>query len=178
MARQGYHTHAYNSNNAYNLSGFEAQRAPVRVPQPQQRKPKLEVVEHRPRSREQLAREERIGYAKALKLTAVSAVLILLMGMVIYSGVQKNILTHEITSTKRQLEIAESEYVRLSMTLNSMVSVDNIEAYATQKLGMVKAQNSQITFVDVAGAKQAQDQPDSQSDDQAQDAQPDGTAEE
>ena len=59
-------------------------------------------------------------------------------------------LDAEITQMKNELSIAEGETVRLNAELNSMVDTEKVLEYAETKLGMVKAESYQITYIDLS----------------------------
>lgn len=145
-------TYGFDANAAYDLSRFQATHsaAPAKKAQPRIL-PKLELVDQPvAKSKNQLRREERQGLMKSMKVILISALLFGLLGTMIYGETQKNQLTREISKTQTQLNVAKSESTRLNMMLNSIVSLDNIEQYATEKLGMVKAQNQQISYINIA----------------------------
>ena len=56
----------------------------------------------------------------------------------------------ELADQKAALQTAQSENVRLQMKFNSIMSIDNIDEYAQTKLGMVKRENYQIRYFDLA----------------------------
>ena len=74
-------------------------------------------------------------------------------------------LDSEIASLEKEISIAEGETVRLNAELNSMVDTEKVIEYAETKLGMVKAESYQITYIDlsqgdefvVAGDKEVKD---------------------
>lgn len=61
-----------------------------------------------------------------------------------------NVLERQIANVESQLSIAESENVRLNAELSSKISTDKIEDYAENVLGMVKAENYQISYIDLS----------------------------
>ena len=71
-------------------------------------------------------------------------------------------LDSQIASLQNDVSIAEGETVRLNAELNSMVDTEKVIEYAETKLGMVKAESYQITYINlsqgdefvVAGEKQ------------------------
>lgn len=142
----------FDANAAYDLSHFDASRsntAPQKEVQPR-KVPKLELVDQPvTKTYNQLRREERQGLIKAMKVMVVSMLLFGLLGTVIYGETQKNQITREISKAQTQLNAAKSDNTRLSMALNSIVSLDNIEQYATEKLGMVKIPNQQISYINL-----------------------------
>jgi hypothetical protein len=71
-------------------------------------------------------------------------------------------LDSQIANLQNDVSIAEGETVRLNAELNSMVDTEKVIEYAETKLGMVKAESYQITYINlsqgdefvVAGEKQ------------------------
>ena len=59
-------------------------------------------------------------------------------------------LDAEIVAMQNKISIAESENVRLNAELNSMIDTQKTIEYAETKLGMVKAENYQITYIDLS----------------------------
>ncbi len=59
-------------------------------------------------------------------------------------------LSNEITAIENEIDIVEGENVRLNAELSSMISSDKIESYAENVLGMVKAENYQISYIDLS----------------------------
>ena len=59
-------------------------------------------------------------------------------------------LNQQIAAQTNALADAQSENTRLSAQLDAKVSLRNVEEYATQALGMVSIDKSQITYVDLS----------------------------
>ncbi len=59
-------------------------------------------------------------------------------------------LSNEIASIESEIDIVEGENVRLNAELSSLISSDKIENYAENVLGMVKAENYQISYIDLS----------------------------
>ncbi len=59
-------------------------------------------------------------------------------------------LDSQIASLEKDISIAEGETVRLNAELNSMVDTEKVIEYAETKLGMVKAESYQITYIDLS----------------------------
>lgn len=63
---------------------------------------------------------------------------------------QCNELDKQISAVQSNIEIAESEAVRLNAQLSSKISSDEIEDYVENVLGMVKAESYQISYIDLS----------------------------
>lgn len=151
----------FDANAAYNLSAFEVQR-PSLYPEeePLYRKPDLKVADERQKkSKSELRAEEVKGYKVSAKVVAVAVILFAMLAAVLYGESTKNQITHEINSINKQLNVAKSESTRLNMELNALVSIDQIEQYATEKLGMVKMNKYQIEYVNTAKPDQVKEDP-------------------
>ena len=59
-------------------------------------------------------------------------------------------LSNEITAIQNEIDIVEGENVRLNAELSSKISSDKVENYAENVLGMVKAENYQISYIDLS----------------------------
>ena len=59
-------------------------------------------------------------------------------------------LDAQIAEMKNEVSIAEGETVRLNAELNSMIDTEKVIEYAETKLGMVKAESYQITYIDLS----------------------------
>ena len=139
----------YNGSTAYDLTLFETKKANAQ-PKPQSQKRQPHVVKPKKKTQQQLRAEARLSIRQSIKILAISGILLTVVGFMIYGRVQLTELSHEYTTVQKQLTIAQSEKTRLSMQLNSMVSLDKVEDYASKNLGMVKQQRSQVEYVDLS----------------------------
>lgn len=85
---------------------------------------------------------------KQLILTCVAGCLCFLGLLVMESKI--NALDKQIASVESKIDIQEGEAVRLNAELSSKISSDKIESYAENVLGMVKAENYQISYIDLS----------------------------
>ncbi len=136
-----------NSNTRNRNSGNAAKirQMPQSAPASQSR-PKLVR-----KTRSQLKAETRRANRRAFKALSVAAVLLCFVGMVIYSRVQLDEISRDITQTQKELSVLESENTRLEMKLNSMVSLNKVDDYAQNVLGMVKQEGYQVEYLDLEG---------------------------
>ncbi len=119
----------------------QPQRAPRRQVQPR-------VVQ---KSRAEIRAEERRARAKAFKIVTVCSLLFVLIGFQIYSQVKVDEIDRKIANVNSQIEIVESENTRLNMQLDSRISLDKVDDYAQNVLGMVKVENYQVSYIDLSG---------------------------
>lgn len=87
---------------------------------------------------------------KAASPTKVLLFLMVIIGLafsVMYSRAQLTELTTKVNAATNELEVLESETVRLKAELESRVSLKNVEEYATTELGLEKLDPSQIEYI-------------------------------
>ena len=93
-----------------------------------------------------------------LKLTVgflFSAVVVAVVGMIIYSQFQLTELNQKISEAQETLENSQSEYTQMQMNVDAKYTTSIIEEYAQDKLGMTKANSSQKEFVDLSSGDKA-----------------------
>ena len=137
------------SNNAYDISVFEDENL-----ENQDLHKKNKVVKIPKKKIEQAKRRKR----NPLKLTVsflFSAVVVAVVGMIIYSQVQLTELNQKISEAQETLENSQSEYTQMQMNVDAKYTTSIIEEYAQDKLGMPKANSSQKEFVDLSSGDKA-----------------------
>ncbi|OQA47034.1 MAG: Cell division protein FtsL [Firmicutes bacterium ADurb.Bin300] len=72
------------------------------------------------------------------------------IALMLLSRAQSDELSRKITKLENDIKIAQSENVRLNTAMNSLISADKVETYAEEVLGMVRAENYQITYIDMS----------------------------
>ena len=88
-----------------------------------------------------------VSVKKALCFVAVCVSLVVTL---LVMNTRCDTLMNEIATVESQIEIAKGENVRLNAELSSIISTDKIENYAENVLGMVKAENYQISYIDLS----------------------------
>ena len=137
------------SNNASDISVFEDENL-----ENQDLHKKNKVVKIPKKKIEQAKRRKR----NPLKLTVgflFSAVVVAVVGMIIYSQVQLTELNQKISEAQETLENSQSEYTQMQMNVDAKYTTSIIEEYAQDKLGMTKANSSQKEFVDLSSGDKA-----------------------
>ena len=114
---------------AYDLSTFENR----------QPRPKLRVAKN-PKAK------RRFDLA-GLKIIATAAIIFSLAWGVLYSRAQLTELTTQVSAVESDLSDAKSEYDYLNLQLESKTDLDTVENYALTKLGLVKMDPSQVTYL-------------------------------
>ncbi|MCM1286199.1 MAG: hypothetical protein NC213_07570 [Acetobacter sp.] len=136
----------------FNVSRSSA--APKYVPETE---PGATILPHQTgkrKSRKQILQEQRETRKRAAAIVLTSVLVIAMMMGAIGTLSKKNQLIREISSIKSDLTISQSENVRLNSQLNSLVSMNMIDKYAVENLGMSKVTNSQIRYIDVSQYKE------------------------
>ena len=85
--------------------------------------------------------------AVAIKWTALALAVALALSAVMFCNVRLTKLNDEISRAQTQLTAAQGEEVRLNMQLESRSTLSSVEAYAEQKLGLVKSTENQVTYI-------------------------------
>lgn len=140
----------YLGNEAYDITIFEPRERMVKAPTPKQQinqKPKL--IKHK-KTKSEIKSEMRLNIKNSTKVFIVSAICFVFISSLIYSRVNLDELTRDISSLQAEIEIEQSETIRLKMALNSKVSVERIEDYAENVLGMVKLEAYHADYIDLS----------------------------
>lgn len=132
---------AYNQNAARKL-------APKPEASP---KPPMRLVERKKKTVAQARREMKIGARQAAKILAVSVFLLSMFAVLLYGRLRVDELTREVDAAAVQLQEAQDEYTRLNMQLDSEFSLERVETYAQDVLGMTKVEGYQIEHIDLSG---------------------------
>lgn len=143
-------------NMSYNIEFFEP-AAPSRqstAPKVKQntQKPNLKIVKPPRISAAQIKAQTLAANKRAFRILAVASVCLFFLGLVIYSTLELDEINREIASIDKSMNIAQSEAVRLNMELDSIISIDKVEDYAANTLGMVKVQDYQVVYVDLSSS--------------------------
>ncbi len=144
----------YNTN-SYNFDRFEprvvtnSSAAPKIQKQPQN-KPQLKLLEKPRKTAQQIKEETSASTRKLVKISIIAIVFLLFMSAMIYSRVQLDEVNREISSVENKIELAQSDQIRLNNELNAMVSINNVEDFAANQLGMIKIQDYQVVYVDLS----------------------------
>jgi hypothetical protein len=107
------------------------------------------VVVKKAKTKQKLRTEQRLSMRAAWKAMAVAVILFAIIGGNVYGKVVLNERVHQLETIQTQIDVAESENIRLNNELNGSVSLSEVEKVATSKYHMVKKESSQVTYVDV-----------------------------
>lgn len=146
----------YNRYESYKFEYFEPKTvstssAAPKIKEEPKKAPQLKLVQQPKPTRAQIQNEARQSAMQARKILAVACAVIIFMAMVIYSRVQLDEINREIQQVESAMKIAQSDTVRLNNSLSSVISINKVEDYALNVLGMVKVQDYQVVYVDLSG---------------------------
>ena len=121
--------------------------APQHVPaRPSKHTAVPHLVPDTKKSRAERVQSAKRNTARTLRIVAVSMLMLIMLSMLIFERANLIKLNLRKAAAEEALHTAQSETVRLEAQFNGMVSVENVEQYAKEKLGMVKRQGRQVQF--------------------------------
>ena len=146
----------YNRYESYKFEYFEPKTvstssAAPKIKEEPKKAPQLKLVQQPKPTRAQIQNEARQSAMQARKILAVACAVIIFMAMVIYSRVQLDEINREIQQVESAMKIAQSDTVRLNNSLSSVISINKVEDYALNVLGMVIVQDYQVVYVVLSG---------------------------
>lgn len=160
------------SSDAYDLRLFESGAAPKRAPARSPKPPKPKIVRRPALTEAQLRIQQKAAFRQTLKVLFLSALVMLLFAVRLYGNVRLDEVNHQYAALQDEWGIVSSENTRLQMELQSKVSLERVDEYATNVLGMVKQGSYQIEYVDLSGADGVVVADGEQADSQSPDASP------
>ena len=113
---------------AYNLKEFENREPRIRVAKPAKK----------------ITKKRNLA---SVRTAAAGVLLLALVFSVLYTRAQSTELTSQITAQQTSLANLQSEYDYLNRSFESALSLDKVELYAEQELGMIKMDKSQIEYI-------------------------------
>lgn len=138
-------------NTAYDFSRFEPRSSAVRQPAVQE--PELKPVKKQnPKAEAAAAAKKKQGAftpLHAFKWISILGCFMAALLIMMSNNVKLNELDQSIQTQQNQLGAAQSEETTLSMNLESRMSLQKIEDYAVNKLGMHKIDQNQVQPVDL-----------------------------
>lgn len=135
---------AYNRNAARKIDNA----APKRNGQKQ---PDIKLLPKKKKSLAQAKREMHAAAMQGTKIVVIALCLLSMFAMLLYSRLRADEITREIDRTNAMLTQAQGENVRLNMAIDSMISLEKVEDYAKNTLGMTKVEGYQIEYIDLSG---------------------------
>lgn len=141
-----------NGTQAYRFELFEPQQA---MPAPKKREvPRgpQRVVEAPKKTKEQKQAEAKAINKRIGVILGVAVIMFMLLGINMYSRTRLTVLAKEAASIQTSIAEEQSRTVDLQSRLTQKMSMDAVLDYATNKLGMVKGNRSQINYITVNGS--------------------------
>ena len=141
------------SSNAYDLRLFESNAAPKRDPRRGMRPVQRPQIVRRPApTAAQLRAQQKAAFRQTMKVLFLSALVMVLFAVRLYGNVRLDEVNHQYSQLQEELSVVTSENTRLEMELKSKVSLERVDEYAANVLGMVKQGSYQIEYVNLADA--------------------------
>lgn len=137
------------SSEAYDFALFEPKR--------QQEAPqkKSNIIEL-PKEQLEKNRRTRINPLKAISIFLAFTVMLGIVGTIVYGQVQLTELTEQLNSASKTLDESKSVYTQYKMKSDSQFSLQAVESYATDKLGMKKVEQSQVEPIELSSGDKTQ----------------------
>lgn len=141
------------SSAAYDFSLFDwydnGTSAPKLDPQYEPQEP-VRTPKKKKKSSQSVSKSERkatqASFVRSIKVFACVFCIFSVICFAMYLNVTLDETASQINSVESDIEIAKSENIRLNSALEGMVSIDKVEDYAENNLGMVKLENYKITY--------------------------------
>lgn len=150
MAQQNRNAYVYyNYNQNTKIHNINGSAAPKMKPAPQ-RKPALELVKKTRKTAAQVRQQTAEDTKRVFKAMCVATAIFMFMALAIFSRVQLDEINREISAVENKMELAKSDAIKINNELNAIVSINNVENYAANQLGMVKVQDYQVVYVDLS----------------------------
>ncbi len=89
----------------------------------------------------------KISAKNVVKWAATFSVALVMFGSTLFNQLQLNELNNNIRTATTQLERSRSEYIQLEMAAASRLTLEEVERYAVDVLGMQKMQNNQLLYI-------------------------------
>jgi len=122
-------------NIAYDLSMYEALLEPKPQKETKQQAKTVKI-------------KNKYAFKNFVNILSIAVIVSLVVG-VIYTNAAITQTTNKIAQTQNAITELESEKAYLEFTLESRMSLDEIESYAINVLGMVKMDSSQVEYIEI-----------------------------
>lgn len=139
-----------NSNTAYDFSMFEPKKKREERPAPKRNVIKI------PTEKLEKNRKPKHRAGRVVSVMLFFSLMAGLLGTYVYGEVQLTELTQSLDGVSKTLNEDRNAYTQLQMKSDSQLSLDVVENYAAQKLGMKKVDQSQVTSVALSKGDKAQ----------------------
>lgn len=140
-----------NSNEAYDFALFE----PKRQQQESQPQKKSNIIAL-PQEKLEQNRKAKVRPIKAVSTFLVLAVMLGIVSTMVYGQVQLTELTEKLNSATKTYNEGTSLYTQLQMKSDSKLSLETVESYATDKLGLKKVDQNQVVPISLSKGDKTQ----------------------
>lgn len=137
-------------NTAYDFELFEPKRRVEQAP------PLKNNVIELPKERLQENRRPKVSLWKMLPTALAFLAIAGMAGAYIYGQVQLAELTDSLGTVEKQLSEVRSVYTQMAMKSDAQLSLQTIETYASDKLGMEKVNQNQVKTVELSHGDKTQ----------------------
>lgn len=129
-----------NQSEAYDLSLFE------------KKTPKLVALKPNKKALKAEKRKARIqSFLNAAAVALSTLVIVGVLALMLTNRAQLTELNRQISTKEEELQTLQDEYKSIANDLASKTSAQEVEKYATEVLGMQKAESGQIQYITVNG---------------------------
>lgn len=122
----------------------DIRRKKQNVPNKQQKKKKLRVVEDLPKQEVKISKAQK---KKQIKLTLVVVGVFILLLTISYRNSQINEQFSKVQNLKKDLASIKKENEQLEVSIENSLNINTVEKLAKEKLGMQKLTNKQTVYV-------------------------------
>lgn len=116
-----------------------------------EKQPQMHLVKKPKRGILHMKREMNAAALRSVKALCVAVALLTLLSFSLYSRLRVDELSRDLNKVEQSIAVLKSENVRLNAAVDSMISMDRVEAYATEQLDMVQLESHQIEYIDLSG---------------------------
>ena len=103
--------------------------------------------EYRPKIEKSPAKKKTASPTHPVRILFLALLSLAVVSTVLYSRVMISELNQQINEVTEELDVLKSESVRMQSELESKMSLSAVEEAAMSEYGMVKPDNSQVTYV-------------------------------
>lgn len=128
-----------------------ARKVNTTAPNKQTQQPDIRLLPKKKKSLVEAKLEMHAAAKKSAKIIGFAFFFLSMFAMLLYSHLRVDEINRDISKTNAMLTQAQGENVRLNMTLDSMISLEKVEDYAKNTMGMTKVEGYQIEYVDLSG---------------------------
>ena len=125
------------------------------APVPRRRRKLSVTTNENLKSREELIASQKLARKQMLAIVSVIAVVAVMLFGMLFTYAVKNEYTRQIAALKTELSREVNQNICTYAELEALVTIEQIEDYAVNKLGMVKLDSDQVRYIDVEKYKDA-----------------------